>query len=439
MRYLLEQGANPNKGHGYERTPLFYAVTKSTVLVDLLLEFGANLHVRDSANLDVLNAYLSWFGPGTLLGKAVLGDVKHLLDKGLRVRNDKHSHLLQAISAANVKIVELLLERGADPNVKDVLWTAFICSNKAPMLAALVNAGIDANWHEKNAAMDSTILTEVCRHGDLKSARALLDRGADPNAKGRSSPLAAATESGNQVLVDLLLERGARPLIAPRPAEATKALDLADRATHEKPDDAKARLARAKTLHEQGFRAAAAFEAQALRSRGVEVPKELSSFGRWTFVDFPPREGVAPRTIDERFPNAWVTDGTRTVPLLLTMSAECDKCDEKGEQVCSKCNGNGSYSSFLDPDHDVDCDPRQRCSLCWGLKFHVSGKRFSKGSCSHPDVEKERDVGNYSFRRCQTCGLAALYGDVGRGVFKDIDFACGVCSRFSCTCEFTRS
>jgi ankyrin repeat protein len=438
-RFLLEHGANANATFGYGRTALFYAVTATTELVELLLEFGAEVNVRDEAGYDVLNAYLTSKGPGPNLGKANPFVVKHLVEKGLRVRNDaKQAHLLGGISTGNVRIVELLLEHGADPNVKEVLWTTFICSNRAPMLAALVNGGIDPNAHEKNAAMDTTILTEVCAAGDQKSAKALLDRGADPNAKGRSSPLAAAMESGNQVLVDLLLERGARPLIAPLPAEATKALDLADRQTKEKPDDGQARLSRAKTLHEQGSRAAAAFEAQALRKRGMEVPKELSAFGRWTYVDFPPRDGVAPRTIDERFPNAWVTDGTRTVPLVLTMAAECTSCDEKGETVCSKCDGKGSYSSFLDPDHDVDCEPRQRCYSCRGLKFQVTGKRFSKGSCSHPNVVDEPDVGNYGFKRCETCGLAALHGELVTHYGQGVDWACGVCSRFACTCEFAR-
>lgn len=434
VRFLLEHGAEANSQHGYDRTALFYAVTHSDELIDLLLEFGADLNVRDTADMDVLNAYLSATGPGPKLGTADVRRVRHLLDRGLRVRNDKRAHLLEACSTAKPEIVELLLQRGADPNVKDILWTAHICSEPAPILAALVRGGIDANTHQVNRAMDSTILTEICRHGDLQSARLLLERGADPNAKGRSSPLAAATESGNQVLVGLLLERGARPLIPPRNAEETNALDRADRAVHEKADQVSARLARANTLHEQGFRAAAAFEAQALRRSGAQVPEELSSFEtspgvRWTFVEFRNADGLAPRTIDQRFPNAWVTDGTRTVPLILTMSAPCSSCDEKGEQVCSKCDGKGSYESYLDPDHDVDCDPRQRCTRCRGLKFHVTGARFSKGSCSHPEVSEEGKLGDFSFQRCRTCGLAAL----------SKDFACGVCSRFACTCEFTRS
>jgi len=48
--------------------------------------------------------------------------------------------------------------------------------------------------------------------GDVESARILLDAGADPNGggAGRSTPLESAIQNGNNELVDLLRERGAR-------------------------------------------------------------------------------------------------------------------------------------------------------------------------------------------------------------------------------------
>jgi hypothetical protein len=305
-----------------------------------------------------------------------------------------------------------------------------------------VRAGIAPNTHEVDDFADTTVLTEICGHGDLKSATTLLERGADPNARGRSSPLARAIESRNQVLVDLLQERGARPLVEPLPKELTHALDLAERQARARPDDTSARLAWAKALHAGGFRAAAACEAEALRRRGVELPAEFSSFEtphgtRWTFVDLPSLEGLAPRTIDERFPRAKVSDGVRTVPLLLTLSAPCATCDEKGEEVCSDCEGTGTH---LDSDgfggyRAESCSPRQPCSTCFGLKFAVSGRRFSKGSCSHPQLDDELAMGRCVFRRCCACGLASIYGETHWRYRDDDYFACAACSRFTCTCS----
>lgn len=52
-------------------------------------------------------------------------------------------------------------------------------------------------------------LVAVCLCGDLVTARLLLDRGADPNRGESGTPRSVAKEKGYEVLVDLLLERGA--------------------------------------------------------------------------------------------------------------------------------------------------------------------------------------------------------------------------------------
>jgi ankyrin repeat protein len=54
-------------------------------------------------------------------------------------------------------------------------------------------------------------LWEAVRHGDAATVKALLDKGADVNARGRyqMTPLFKAAERGNAEIVRLLLERGA--------------------------------------------------------------------------------------------------------------------------------------------------------------------------------------------------------------------------------------
>jgi len=260
----------------------------------------------------------------------------------------------------------------------------------------------------------------------------LLDRGADLNATSKAgTPLSRAEESGNRVLVDFLLERGARPLRGAFDGEAARALDVAARAVTL--DDLPARLRWAEVLSEHGFRAAAASEVAALRARGVTIPEGLEqrlSFEnpvgtRWTFAPFVrAHAGVAPRTADQYFPGACVTDGKRVLPLVLLSGPACTRCDEKGEQPCTSCNGTGSYSSFLDPDHDVDCAPRETCSRCRGLHFACVSTALGKGTCTHAMVD-ELKLERVTLRRCSVCGLAALDGAL----------ACGVCGHFMCRCS----
>lgn len=432
---LLDHGADPNRRGGYGQTPLFFAVTAGLPLVELLLERGADVHVRADAGTDVLLHYLAEVGPGSSLGSGRVDVAKRLLDAGLDLRGGKH--VLAACRTAVPELLELVLAAGADPNATNrdgnALFAAMYLPKKAEMLAALVRGGIDA----QTTSGDTTLLAEVCRCGDLGTAQALLERGADA-----SDPraIAAAQESGSPVLVDLLLDRGAKSLAPVLDGDAAKALDAAERGS---PSDGSARLAWATALLEAGFRAAAACELAAARRLGGEVPPSLDEAlvierpagVRWTFVDpAPPRDGLTPRTSDERFPRALVTDGTRTLPLVVTLGTPCTRCDERGEETCSLCDGTGSYSSFLDPDHDVDCSPRQRCSACRGLKFVVTGKRMGKGSCRHPRLVDELQVLPFTFRRCAECGLAALRGPIRAGGLVDDDFACGVCGRFECRC-----
>lgn len=441
VREFLDQGANANEKGTWDRTPLFWAT--SLPMIELLLSKGADITARENTGFDVLHHYLIQNGPGTGYGRADPAVVKRLLEAGIdvRARNADQPHLIKACAAANTAIMKLLLAAGADPNGPELLWTAMKSSDRASLFATLVDGGIDPNTRCINAAADTSILTEVCAQGDLETAQKLLDRGADPNARGRSTPLASAEESGNQVLVDLLLERGARPHRPVLPASTTQALDSAERQA--KADHSRSRLDWASVLLGAGFRAAAASEVTALQRRGIEVPESLSDAlafeappgVRWTFaVSQPSHDGVAPRTNDTHFPGARVTDGVRLLPLLITTGAPCIACDEKGEQVCGICNGTGSYPAQFSDD-DIECDERQPCSTCRGLKFAVTGRRLGKGSCKHPSVEDELKLGALVFRRCKTCGLGALFGPRAGPIGEMFtDFACAICGRFDCAC-----
>jgi ankyrin repeat protein len=93
---------------------------------------------------------------------------------------DRFTPLLYAVARSHPDVVVFLLDRGADHTVR-------ADGASALHLAALL--------------------------GDLESARALLDRGADLHAVNPQggTPLRSAADQGRTEMVRFLLERGARP------------------------------------------------------------------------------------------------------------------------------------------------------------------------------------------------------------------------------------
>jgi len=76
----------------------------------------------------------------------------------------------------------------------------------------LVDRGADLERVSEATIAQVRPLGTAAFSGDVESARILLDAGADPNGGGarRNTPLDSATQNGNDELVDLLRERGAR-------------------------------------------------------------------------------------------------------------------------------------------------------------------------------------------------------------------------------------
>jgi ankyrin repeat protein len=449
VRWLHGHGADFNATGDSGQPPLFFA--RTLPMVSLLLDLGAEVSARDSIGRDALHAYLISVGPGHL-GTGDVAVVRRLLAAGLevRARNADRPHTLCAIDTRDLTMLEAVLDAGATPNALDqeggALWRVLLTGMVAPMLTLLVRHGLDVNTRVRNAAADTTVLMEACASGALDLVRDLLDRGADVNAQGRGTALSVAEGHGHRVIVDLLLERGAKPLVASLDAQATQSLDEAERVACAAPQAPAARLTWARALAAQGFRAAAASELAAVQRLGGPEDAALAqslSFEapagvRWSFAPFSPStDRVAPRLVDARFPGARVTDGARVIPLVLAFGAPCTACDERGEQECSTCHGVGHHTSFLSGD-DVDCEPRQECGSCRGLKFVNVSTSFGKGPCSHEHVATEMRLGKYQLRRCSTCGLASLYGSLVSSSWETGDtFACGVCGHFVCQCSAT--
>lgn len=158
--------------------------------------------------------------PATLSLAAAKGyeDIVWLLltrsDAGVDMKNDSgRTALSRAAETRHVRIVRLLLERGADTEAKDV-------SGLTPLSVAVQNGHetIVKLLLDRGAAIETkdrsgrTPLSIAAQNWNEAIVKLLLDRGAETEAKmfrSGQTPLLFAAKSENKAIVKLLLDRGA--------------------------------------------------------------------------------------------------------------------------------------------------------------------------------------------------------------------------------------
>jgi hypothetical protein len=145
--------------------------------------------------------------------------VKKLLEKGAdpNARNVVSWTPLHVVASKNhIEIAKLLLEHGADPNVQEEhgrtpLHVA-VSKNYVDMVRLLLEHGADPNTQDENG---HTPLHWAAFYGQVDVVRLLLEHGADPNAEDKDgdTPLHWAASWGRVDVVRLLLEHGADPTV----------------------------------------------------------------------------------------------------------------------------------------------------------------------------------------------------------------------------------
>ncbi|GJN76569.1 ankyrin repeat domain-containing protein [Purpureocillium lilacinum] len=225
---LLACGADPDAKNREGKTVLFDAVTAGRAdIVALLLEGGANPNLPgpkhmlwpstyQPACLKLLLAHGADYkkAPGVMeLATSInsLESIRILLEAGVDPNAKKdgvYTPLCTAIRDDRSDIFQLLLSRGADPNVPASEYPAFKCitHNRVHFLPALVAAG--ANLNSPRGILETAVSSN-----NSEALRWLLDQGLDPDDKtpnGRTA-LTSAIRDGRIEMVDELLRRGANP------------------------------------------------------------------------------------------------------------------------------------------------------------------------------------------------------------------------------------
>jgi hypothetical protein len=152
-----------------------------------------------------------------------LGRVKALLEAGVDV-NTKYRYgttaLFPACDRGHTEIVKLLLERGAEVNVRDTFYRA----TPLTWAATKGNSEIVKLLLDKGAEGVEGVLTTAANRGDAATARVALEKGG-LKPETLSSALAAAMRGKHEAIVKLLEEAGAKP--PPKPDFQVDAATLA--------------------------------------------------------------------------------------------------------------------------------------------------------------------------------------------------------------------
>ena len=222
---LLTQGADPNKHNDANATALMWAAN-DLEKTRLLLNHGADVNAKsDDLRTPLMIAARR---PG---GAPI---VRVLLDGGANPNPNakpeiESSPLLEAITAGDAAIVELLIQRGADVKAVGQTGLSIAVAAKCAKCVDLLVARITDKGVYTGSLQDTAV------YGNIKAARLMIDHGADVNAfdaLGRTPLMYAAISDVLPLdLVTLLIERGADVNAKDRHAKAGEAgltvLDIA--------------------------------------------------------------------------------------------------------------------------------------------------------------------------------------------------------------------
>ncbi|MBM4222936.1 MAG: hypothetical protein FJ161_03975, partial [Gammaproteobacteria bacterium] len=204
---LIEKGAKVDAQDALQNTGLIAAVKASSIeSVNYLIEAGANLNIKDSADCTAL--IYSAIGNRDLIAKALVNNES--LDINASDRLGQNA-LMHAAIQNSVQTLEILLPK-ADIDLKDnneltaVMHAA--THNSTESLKSLITAGANIHLSKKNGI---TALMLAAQHNSTDSLDALIQAGADMEAQDeqeRTALMHAAIDKGNACLMRLI-EKGA--------------------------------------------------------------------------------------------------------------------------------------------------------------------------------------------------------------------------------------
>ena len=240
VQFLLDLGVNVNYSNSEGQTALILASEAGQEeVVEILLSVGANIHHQDKYGHTALmvsktiKIFLSLLQPNADINLLEHSTSTHLMiacDLGhmavietllVEYNNDRNvqnkagwSAIMFASRKGYQQVVEILLEKGADPNnhAFDGLTALIIASinSHLQIVALLLKSCADPNSCSEQGW---TALMFVIFKGNLQLAELLLKERADPNAHSNEghTALMFSSENGHLKITELLLKEKADP------------------------------------------------------------------------------------------------------------------------------------------------------------------------------------------------------------------------------------
>ena len=196
------------RGYDYDEKNFFAAAqARDTMAINAFFDAGINPNAQNSDGRTVLIAAAA---------RGELDIVNLLLSRGVDVNvkdNRGYTALAHALEARYPEVEEALLNRPElNPNVGGLLerpvLLAYVWRDNKKATKRLLALGADVKLQDKDG---DTALHGAAETGNVEIMRLLLDKGADPNAKNKQggTPLMWAAVFGNDAATWLLLSRGA--------------------------------------------------------------------------------------------------------------------------------------------------------------------------------------------------------------------------------------
>lgn len=193
-------------------TPLMLAAENSSFeTVKLLIDKGANV-----------NAYNTYLNPGIQCKCPQQNYNNVSYDKNDYDPGHNKTVLMYAMNNKDLKVAELLLDKGANINAKDLLRKTVLMyavdKNNLQMVKLLIDRG--ANTNAEDSRRENVLFYALAKN-NLQIMELLIDRGANINAKDRypnvkikylndnETVLMKALSSGNLKMAKLLIDKGA--------------------------------------------------------------------------------------------------------------------------------------------------------------------------------------------------------------------------------------
>ena len=204
VKSLLEKGADINAKNAEGMTALMEAASQGHAnVVKLLLDEGADINAENARGWDAL-MFANIMGMDQT-NTSGLNASELLLEKGSGGIN---AALMFAAGQGHTDAVKLLLDEGADINMKDKYGDTLLVHATEAGHTDVVKLLLDKGAGGINAA-----LMKAAYRADTSTVELLLDKGADINAKVigafGDTALMNAVVSGDTNVIELLLARGA--------------------------------------------------------------------------------------------------------------------------------------------------------------------------------------------------------------------------------------